>query len=82
MRTLLNRIIIKQDEAQNTLGSFVLSDTAKERPRQGEVKIIGPKTESAKVGDKVIYGEFAGTKINVGEDELIVLREDDLLVIL
>ncbi len=90
-RPVLDRIIIKQSEAQDKIGKFVLSDTAKEKPRQGIVIAVGPGDFNSlgkvipmmtEVGDTVIYSEFAGQPIQFEGEEYIVIKEKELLVVL
>ena len=80
---------IKQVEAEQTTSSgLVIPDTAKEKPQEGEVIAVGPgrvsddgnriPMELAK-GDRVIYSKFAGTEYKDGDDELLILRESDIL---
>lgn len=88
----LNKIIIKQDEAENKIGNFAISETSKERPRQGVVIKVGPgeihpitgKTipMMTKEGDKVIYSEFSGQPVSIDGEEYIVVKEGDLIVVL
>ncbi len=89
LQPLSNRVIvrpIKRDEM--TKGGIILPDTAKEKPQEGTVIAVGPgrlndKGEriaiDLKVGDTVIYAKYAGTEIKEDDEELIILREDDVL---
>ena len=83
------RIVIKPIEQESTTkGGIYLPDTAKEKPQEGEVIAVGPgrisddgnriPMELAK-GDRVIYSKFAGTEYKDGDDELLILRESDIL---
>ena len=83
------RVVVKPSEGdQTTKGGIYLPDTAKEKPQKGEVVAVGPgrvsedgkriPMELAK-GDKVIYSKFAGTEYKDGDDELLILRESDIL---
>lgn len=83
-----DRVIIERDPAAEKLGNFFLSDTAKEKPRQGIVRAVGPGAfngageripMATKVDDKVVYGEFAGTEIRIDGVEYIIVRERELL---
>lgn len=91
VRPIEDRIIIKQDPAQNKMGAFDLADTAKERPRQGTVMAVGSGRRNPAgilipmiciVGDKVQYGEFAGSNVDIDGSEYVVVRESDLLFVL
>ena len=89
-RPVLDRIIIKQDEAADKIGNFILADNAKERPRQGVVVAVGPgeivegKTipMMTKVGDRVQYADFIGANVTIDDEEYVVVRERDLYFIL
>lgn len=92
LKPLGDRIIIKPIAAEEvTKGGIVLPDTAKEKPREGEVVAAGPgrvneKTGAVvpmevKVGDKVIYSKYGGTEVKLGTEEYVILRQDDVLAI-
>lgn len=85
------RVVVKpldQDEVTTSAG-IILPDTAKEKPQEGEVVAVGPgrPTEDGKgrvpmeikAGDRVIYSKFAGTEYKDGDQELLILRESDIL---
>ena len=83
------RVVVKPSEVEETTkGGIYLPDTAKEKPQEGEVVAVGPgrvgedgsriPMELAK-GDRVIYSKFAGTEYKDGDDELLILRESDIL---
>ncbi|HEU4752659.1 MAG TPA: co-chaperone GroES [Armatimonadota bacterium] len=89
LRPLSDRIIVKALTAEETTsGGIVLPDTAKEKPQQGEVVAVGPgkvldngKTApmDIKAGDRVYYGKYSGTEVKLNGQELVVLRQDDVL---
>jgi chaperonin GroES len=89
LKPLGDRIVVKAIEAdEKTSGGIVLPDSAKERPQTGEVLAVGPgKTldngtvaaMEVKVGDKVVYSKYGGTEIKVEGQEVIILRQDDIL---
>ena len=89
LKPLGDRIVVKAIEAdEKTSGGIVLPDSAKERPQTGEVPAVGPgKTldngtvaaMEVKVGDKVVYSKYGGTEIKVEGQEVIILRQDDIL---
>ena len=91
LRPLGDRIIVKAASAEETTaGGIVLPDSAKEKPLDGEVVAVGPGTQlepgkkapmDVSVGDKIIYGKYAGTEVKVGGEELIILRQEDVLAI-
>jgi len=84
-----DRVVVKPSPKEDvTKSGIVIPDTAKEKPQEGKVIAVGPgrMTEDGKriamdvkVGDVVIYAKYGGTEIKEGEDELIILRESDIL---
>ena len=89
LQPLEDRIVVKANEAEETTASGpVIPDTAKEKPQQGEVLAVGPGRigddnervpMDIKVGDTVVYSKYGGTEIKVEGEELLVLRESDVL---
>ena len=92
VKPLADRIIVKAAEAEEmTKGGIILPDTAKEKPQQGEVVAVGPGKVSdsgnivkvtLKSGDKVLYGKYSGTEITVDGDDVLIMRESDILAVL
>ena len=89
IKPLGDRVVIKPTPKEEiSKGGIVLPDTAKEKPQDGKIVAVGPGrlTEDGKridmevkVGDKVIYSKYAGTEVKVDDEELIILRESDIL---
>ena len=89
---LHDRVIVKAAEAAEvTKGGIIIPDTAKEKPMQGEIIAVGTgkQGEDGKVtplqvkkGDKVLYGKYAGTEINVEGEEFLIMREADVFAII
>ncbi len=89
LQPLADRVIIKPiDKEEVTKGGIILPDTAKEKPQEGKIIAVGPGrlTEEGKpikmdvkVGDRVIFAKYAGTEIKVEGEELVILRESDIL---
>ncbi|MES2554267.1 MAG: co-chaperone GroES [Pseudomonadota bacterium] len=89
IRPLHDRVIVKRlEEVRTTASGIVIPDTAAEKPDQGEVVAVGPgkKDDSGKlipldvkVGEKVLFGKYAGQTVKVDGDELLVMREEDLM---
>ena len=87
-----DRIIVKALESQErTKGGIVLPDTAKEKPQEGKVIAVGKgrlldsgevKPLEVKVGDKILFGRYTGTEIKVEEEDVLILREEDVLAII
>ena len=89
IRPLQDRIIVERVEEETTTASgIIIPDTAKEKPQEGKVIAVGngKKTEEGKVialdvkvGDKVLFGKYAGTEIKVEGKEYLMMREEDIL---
>ena len=89
LEPLADRLVVKPIERDEvTKGGIVLPDTAKEKPQEGEVLAVGPGRLSedgkriamdVKVGDIVIYARYGGTEYKIDDEELIILRESDIL---
>ena len=85
-----DKVVLKQLEAEETTKSgIVLPGQAQEKPRQAEVIAVGPGgvidgkevTMQVKVGDKVIYSKYAGTDVKLGDEEFIVVKQNDIVAI-
>ena len=91
VKPLADRVVVKAlEEAETMRGGLYIPDTAKEKPQQGEVMAVGPGKLSEegkridmelKVGDKVLYGKYSGTEVTVDGEQLLILRESDVLAI-
>ena len=92
IRPLQDRIILKRvKEEEKTKGGIIIPDAAKEKPIEGEVIAVGSgkvledgtvKKLEVKPGDRVLFGKYSGTEVKVDGDELIIMREDDILCII
>ena len=93
LRPLHDRILVKRlDEAdEQSAGGIIIPDTAKEKPQEAEVLACGDgritedgavQAMDVKVGDKVVFSKYAGTEVKVDGDELLIIREDDVLGVL
>ena len=92
VRPLHDRLLVKRIEEQETVkGGIIIPDSAKEKPQEGEViavgngKILdnGSKVElDVKAGDKILFGKYSGTDIKIDGEELLILREDEVLAVL
>jgi chaperonin GroES len=92
VRPLHDRVLIKRVEEQETVrGGIIIPDTAKEKPQEGEVVAAGTgkRLENGQViplevkpGDRVLFGKYSGTEIKLDGEELLILREDEILGIL
>lgn len=91
LRPLNDRVVVKRlEEETKTAGGIIIPDTAKEKPIQGQVIAVGAgkvlddgsrKALDVQAGDRVLFGKYAGTDIKVEGEELLIMREDDILAI-
>ena len=89
IRPLHDRVIVRRLEEEHRLPSgIVIPDTAKEKPIQGEVLAVGNgklledgkvRPLDVKVGDKILFGKYSGTEVKLGTEELLVMREEDIM---
>ncbi|HNW72167.1 MAG: co-chaperone GroES [Bacteroidales bacterium] len=87
IKPLADRVLIEAAAAEEkTAGGIIIPDTAKEKPQKGTVVAVGPgkKDEpmTVKVGDKVLYGKYAGTEITIDGDNYLIMRESDIVAII
>ena len=92
IRPLHDRVVIKRMEEERTSpGGIVIPDSATEKPIKGEVLAVGNgkitdngevRALDVKVGDKVLFGKYSGTEIKMGGEELVVMREDDIMAVI
>ena len=89
IRPLYDRVIVRRlEDEQRSAGGIVIPDTAKEKPIQGLIVAVGTgkvldngdiRALAVKTGDKVLFGKYAGTEVKIDNEELLVLREEDLM---
>lgn len=87
MKPINDRVVVKPAPAEEkTSGGIIIPDTAKEKPQRGEVVAVGPGKEgnlmTVQVGDIVLYGRYAGQELNYQGEDYLIMREDDILVVL
>jgi chaperonin GroES len=87
LKPINDRIVIKPAPAEEkTKGGIIIPDTAKEKPQRGEVVAAGPGKEdikmTVKVGDVVLYGKYSGQELTYEGVDYLIMREDDVLVII
>ncbi len=92
IKPLQDRVIIKRlEEEQKTAGGIIIPDTAKEKPQQGKVLAVGPGKVldsgtrvdlTVKEGDVVLFGKYSGSEVKIDGDEVLIMREDDILGII
>jgi chaperonin GroES len=92
IKPLYDRVVVKPFEEQEVKkGGIIIPDTAKEKPMEGEIIEVGSGrvTEEGKKmplevkkGDRILYGKYSGTEVNVGETEYLIMRESDIFAII
>jgi len=92
IQPLGDRVVIEREEGeQKTPGGIVLPDTAKEKPKQGRIVSVGSGRQlkdgtivplSVKVGDRVVFSSYAGEEFKLGDRELLLMREEDILAVI
>lgn len=84
-------LVLRVEEKQKTTGGIIIPDTAKEKPQEGKVMAVGPGKMGnngtrtpleVKVGDRILFGKYAGTEFKIDGEEHIFMREDDVLGVL
>jgi chaperonin GroES len=92
IKPLQDRVIVKRMEEDNkTAGGIIIPDSAKEKPQQGKVLAVGPGKVleggtrvdmTVKVDDLVLFGKYSGSEVKIDGDEVLIMREDDILGII
>ncbi|HIJ62402.1 MAG TPA: co-chaperone GroES [Rhodospirillaceae bacterium] len=88
-RPLHDRVVVKRlDQEEKTAGGIIIPDTAKEKPMQGKVIAVGPGARAddgkvhaldVKAGDKVLFGKWSGTEVKIDGDDLLIMKESDIM---
>jgi chaperonin GroES len=88
-RPLHDRVVVRRITAEEkTAGGIIIPDTAKEKPQEGEVVSVGPGARNeqgqivaldVKAGDRVLFGKWSGTEVKIGGEELLVMKESDII---
>jgi chaperonin GroES len=92
VRPLADRILVKRVEPEEVVkGGIIIPDTAKEKPQEGKVVAVGPgrlgedgkrMPMEVKKNDRILMGKYAGTEVKIGDEEHIIMREDDVLAVI
>jgi len=92
IRPLQDRVIVQRiEEEERTKGGIIIPDTAKEKPQEGKVVAVGKGKVNddgklmpldVKVGDRILFGKYSGSEVKIEGDELLIMREDDILGVL
>ena len=90
-RPLHDRVIVKRIEERKTAGGIVIPETAGEKPQRGFIQAVGPgkftsdgnlQAMAVKVGDEVLFGKYSGTEVKIAGEDLLVMREEDIMVVI
>jgi chaperonin GroES len=89
LKPLGDRVLVKAIEKEmESRGGIIIPDTAKEKPQEGEVIAVGPGKRDdngkiipmdVKVGDKILYGKYSGSEVKFGDEEYLIMNQDDIL---
>lgn len=92
IKPLADRVVVKPiEEEEKKQGGIIIPDTAKEKPQKGEIVAVGPgKIDEngkripmeVKVGDKVLFGKYAGTEVEIDGEQYLIMRESDILAVI
>ncbi|MBP6235826.1 MAG: co-chaperone GroES [Saprospiraceae bacterium] len=87
MKPINDRVVVKPAPAETkTAGGIIIPDTAQEKPQKGEVIAVGPGKDgvamTVKKGDTVLYGKYAGQEVKLDGVDYLIMREDDILIII
>ncbi len=91
-RPLHDRVVVEPlEQEEKTAGGIIVPDTAKEKPMQGKVVAVGPGARGedgalqpldVKKGDTILYGKYSGTEVKIDDEELLIMRESDIMGVL
>ncbi|MDR1827965.1 MAG: co-chaperone GroES [Methylobacteriaceae bacterium] len=91
-RPLHDRVVVRRlDSEEKTKGGIIIPDTAKEKPQEGEIVAVGPGARDetgklvpldVKAGDRVLFGKWSGTEVKIDGQELLIMKESDILGII
>jgi chaperonin GroES len=91
-RPLGDRVLVRRvKEEEKTKGGIIIPDTAKEKPQEGEIVSVGPGARDeqgkiqpldVKIGDRILFGKWSGTEVQIGGEELLIMKESDVLGVL
>src|SRR5205809_7696067 len=93
IRPLQDRVIVKrlEEAVEKTRGGIIIPDTAKEKPQEGKVVAVGKGKVNddgkripldVQAGDRILFGKYSGSEVNVEDDEYVIMREEDVLAVL
>ncbi|HVE80537.1 MAG TPA: co-chaperone GroES [Candidatus Dormibacteraeota bacterium] len=82
LQPLADRLVVKSLEAEaKSASGFYIPESAKEKPQIGEVVAVGKDVKEIKIGDKIVYSQYKPDAVKVGSDELLIMKEEDVLAL-
>ena len=82
-KPLKDRVFVSYtEELEKTAGGLYIPDSAKEKPQSGKVEVVGDDVKSLKIGDKILFDRYSGSKISIDNTEYLIIKEEDVLGIL
>lgn len=79
-RPLKDRVFVRyEEEAEKTASGLYIPDAAKEKPQRGTIEAIGSEVKDVKVGETILFDKYSGSKINIDDEEYLILKEEDIL---
>lgn len=82
LKPLKDRVVVSySEEPDKTSGGLYVPDTAKEKPQQGKIEAVGAEVKELKAGNTVLFDKYTGSKVKVGDKEMLIIKEEDILAI-
>ncbi len=82
-KPLKDRVFVKySEEAERTAGGLYIPESAKEKPQKGVIEAVGSEVKEIKVGDIILFDKYSGSKINIDNNEYLIIKEEDVLGII
>ena len=82
-KPLKDRVFVKySEEAEKTAGGIYIPESAKEKPQKGVIEAVGSEVKEIKVGDVILFDKYSGSKINIENNEYLIIKEEDILGII
>ncbi|MBI5102769.1 MAG: co-chaperone GroES [Nitrospirae bacterium] len=79
-KPLKDRVFVSySEEGERTAGGLYIPDSAKEKPQKGVVKAVGSEVKEIKVGNTILFDKYSGSKVNIDNDEYLIIKEEDIL---
>ncbi len=80
IKPLKDRVFVKfTEETEKTAGGLYIPDSAKEKPQKGQVEAVGSEVKDVKVGNVILFDKYSGSKINIDNNEYLIIKEEDIL---